>query len=375
VLALVWANSPWSAAYENVWSTTASLGIGDAALELDLRHWVNEAAMTIFFLVVGLEITRELTVGEMRDSRSIAAPAFGAVAGMIVPAITYLMFNPAGEAMRGWGIAMSTDTAFVVGVLALLGSRVPDRLRMFLLSLAIVDDICAITVMALFYTDELSLLALGFAAGILLLIACLRWAGVWRLSPYVLAGIALWLAVYESGVHATVAGVLLGLLVPVQPSSYRMRIHAKTRTPQELPSAQARHTTLTMRAAISPNARLQFMLHPWSAFLVVPMFGLANAGIPVNADSLRAAAASPVAIGIAVALVVGKTAGITLGTWIALRSGLGVLPGGLRYSHLVGGAALSGIGFTIALLIANLAFTGSSYLRVGGEDTPSRVMR
>lgn len=157
--------------------------------------------------------------------------------------------------------------------------------------------------MALFYTDELSLLALGFAAGILLLIACLRWAGVWRLSPYVPAGIALWLAVHESGVHATVAGVLLGLLVPVQPSSYRKRIHAKTRTPQELPSAQARHTTLTMRAAISPNARLQYMLHPWSAFLVVPMFGLANAGILVNADSLRAAAASPVAIGIAVALI------------------------------------------------------------------------
>src|SRR3954451_24112702 len=199
VLALAWANSPWAAAYESFWSTPASIGVGSAELTLDLQHWVNDAAMALFFLVVGLEITREVATGELRDRRSIAAPALGAVGGLVTPALVYLAFNPSGPDSAGWGVVMSTDTAFVLGILALFGPRCPDRLRLFLLTLAIVDDIGAIGVMAVFYSDELVPAALVVAALLIVGLLALRWLGVWRLTPYVLTGIALWLAVQKSG--------------------------------------------------------------------------------------------------------------------------------------------------------------------------------
>jgi Na+:H+ antiporter, NhaA family len=359
VLALVWANSPWSAAYDAFWATPASIGIGDLTLSLDLRDWVNDAAMALFFLVVGLEVTREVTTGELRDRRNVAAPALGALGGLVVPALLYLAFNPSGPASAGWGIVMSTDTAFVLGVLALFGPRCPDRMRLFLLTLAIVDDIGAISVMALFYSGDLHVPALLVSAVLVAALVALRWAGVWRLTPYVLTGIALWLAVHESGVHGTLAGVVLGLLLPSRPADPEdvERTGTYGRALREQPDAErARLAGLAVAATVSANARLLHHLHRWTAYLVVPVFGLANAGVPLDAETLRTALTSPVTIGVCVALVVGNAVGITAGAAVALRTGWGVLPGGVRWSHLMAGATLAGIGFTISLFIADLAF-------------------
>ena len=360
VVALVWANSPWSASYTAFWSTEATIGVGDLHLTLDLRHWVNDAAMALFFLVVGLEITREVSVGELRDRRNVAAPALGALGGLLVPAGIYLAFNHSGPASAGWGIVMSTDTAFVLGILALFGPRCPDRLRLFLLTLAIVDDIGAITVMALFYTDDLDLTALAVAGVLVLILLGLRWLGVWRLTPYVLVGIALWVAVQASGVHPTLAGVIVGLLLPAGPPEPYIveRTREYGQALREAPDAErARLAALAALATVPAGARLLFVLHRWTAYGVVPVFGLANAGVSLDAETLRTAATSPVTIGVAVALLVGNAVGITAGTAIALRTGLGVLPGGVRWSHLMAGATLAGIGFTIALFITDLAFS------------------
>jgi NhaA family Na+:H+ antiporter len=360
VLALAWANSPWSGAYESFWTTPASIGVGGAELTLDLRHWVNDAAMALFFLVVGLEITREVSVGELRDRRNVAAPALGALGGLAVPALVYLAFNPSGPASAGWGVVMSTDTAFVLGILALFGPRCPDRLRLFLLTLAIVDDIGAISVMALFYSGDLDIGPLVVAAVLVAVLLGLRWAGVWRLTPYVLVGIALWLAVHESGVHGTLAGVAVGLLLPSkEPGPEQLeRTRSYGRALREQPdAARARFAGLAAAATVPANARLQQSLHKWTAYGVVPVFGLANAGVSLDAETLRAAATSPVTIGIWVALVLGNALGITAGTAVALRTGWGVLPGAVRWSHLMAGATLAGIGFTISLFITDLAFS------------------
>jgi Na+/H+ antiporter NhaA len=359
VLALVWANSPWAGAYTAFWSTPASVSLGGAELTLDLRHWVNDAAMALFFLVVGLEITREVSTGELRDRRNVAAPALGALGGLAVPALIYLAFNPSGPASAGWGIVMSTDTAFVLGILALFGPRCPDRLRLFLLTLAIVDDIGAISVMALFYSGDLHLSALAVAAVLVAALAALRWAGVWRLPPYVLVGVLLWLAVHESGVHGTLAGVAVGLLVPSRPPDVDQLERTRTygRALRERPDAErARLAALSAAATVPANARLLQNMHRWTAYGVVPVFGLANAGVSLDAQTLREAATSSVTIGVWLALVVGNAIGITAGTWVALRTGWGVLPGGVRWSHLMAGATLAGIGFTISLFITDLAF-------------------
>ena len=357
--ALLWANSPWSGSYAAFWATPASIGVGDLALTMDLEHWVNDAAMALFFLVVGLEITREVSTGELRDRRNLAAPALGALGGLVVPAAVYLAFNASGPASAGWGIVMSTDTAFVLGILALFGPRCPDRLRLFLLTLAIVDDIGAISVMALFYSDDLDLTALLVAGALIAVLLGLRWAGVWRLTPYVVTGIALWLAVHASGVHATLAGVLVGLLLPSTPPGPEVldRTRDFGRALREAPDAERAHqTALAAKATVAAGARLQQALHRWTAYVVVPVFGLANAGVPLDLDTLRTAATSPVTLGIVTALVVGKTIGITAGTALALRTGWGILPGGVRWSHLLAGATLAGIGFTISLFITDLAF-------------------
>jgi Na+/H+ antiporter NhaA len=360
VLALAWANSPWSASYDSFWTTQASISIGGAELSLDLRHWVNDAAMALFFLVVGLEITREVSVGELRDRRNVAAPALGALGGLMVPAVIYLAVNHSGPASAGWGIVMSTDTAFVLGILALFGPRCPDRLRLFLLTLAIVDDIGAISVMALFYTDDLHVGALVVAAGLVAVLAGLRWAGVWRLTPYVLVGVALWLAVQSSGVHPTLAGVLVGLLLPARPPHPDVveRTREYGQALREAPDAErARLAALSAHATVPPGPRLLHTMHRWTAYAVVPVFGLANAGVPLDGETLRTAATSPVTLGVALALLVGNAVGITTGTAVALRTGLGILPGGVRWSHLMAGATLAGIGFTIALFITDLAFS------------------
>jgi Na+:H+ antiporter, NhaA family len=359
VLALVWANSPWADSYETLWHTPAAITVGNFAVELDLQHWINDAAMSLFFLVVGLEISRELTTGEFTDRRLVVVPALGALGGVLVPALIYLAFNPSGETARGWGIAMSSDTAFVIGVLALFGPRCPDRLRLFLLALAIVDDVAAIGVMAVFYTDHVSVPALIVVAGILVGLLGLRQVGIRRPVWYVVPGVALWLAVYESGIHPTLAGVLLGVIIPTRPAprctpgSMTEQIRALLEHPT---AGGARKAVLAAQSAVSPNERIQHALHPWTSYVVVPIFGLANAGVSLGAEALRAAAESSVTWGLIVALVVGNTIGITVGATIALRTGLGDLPGRVRYGHLLGGAALCGIGFTIALFITGLAF-------------------
>jgi len=358
VAALVWANLP-GGGYESFWHTEASIRIGDASLALDLRHWVNDAAMALFFLAVGLEISREVSVGELHNPRAVFVPVLGAIGGIVLPALVFFAFNPSGPAAHGWGIPVSTDTAFVVGILALFGPRCPDQLRLFLLTLAIADDIGAITIMAVFYSDNVSMPALILAALFVVVLVMLRWVGVWQLRLYVVAGLGLWGAVYASGVHATLAGVILGLLVPATPvepaQRERLRFYGRA-VIERADATRARLAVLATRATVPANDRLQEALHPISAFLVVPIFGLANAGVRLDMETLRRAATSPLTIGIIVALLVGKTVGIGAGSAIALRTRLGDLPGRVRYGHLIGGGLLAGIGFTISLFITDLAF-------------------
>jgi len=358
VAALVWANIP-GGHYEWVWTTEASIRLGDWGITLDLRHWINDAAMAIFFLTVGLEINREVTVGELRRGRYVLAPVFGAAGGVIVPALVYYAFNAGTPAEHGWGIPISTDTAFLLGILALFGPRCPDQLRLFFLTLAIVDDIVAILVMAIFYTPDLRMVPLIVAVALAVLLFVLRWTGVWQLRLYAVVGVALWVAVYESGIHPTLAGVVIGLLVPATPVDPRLleflRFYGRGLI-ERADAQRARLTVQAARATVPANDRMQDALHPVSAYLIVPVFALSNAGVLINHESLSRAVSSPITIGIVVALVVGKTVGISLGTSIALWTKLGELPGRVRYGHLVGGAALAGIGFTIGLFITDLAF-------------------
>lgn len=359
VLALLWANSPWWRSYGDVWNAEVVVGIGGHLVGMDLLRVVNEGAMALFFLILGLEIARELTTGELRDRRTVLVPALGAVGGMLVPIGCYLAATWGSPDRHGWGIVMSSDTAFVLGVLALFGPRCPDQLRLFLLALAVVDDIGAITVMAVFYTEHVRLVPLVLAGVLVVAILALRWLGVWRLAPYIALAVLLWVAVYRSGVHPTLAGVLVGLLISARPSRreqvQRLTVYGRALIEEQTPQ-RARLAVQAASAAVSPSERLQDVLHPWSAYLVVPAFGLANAGVHLSPALLHEAATSRLTLGIAGALVVGNAIGITGFSTAALRLGLGELPGRVRYSHLAGGALLAGIGFTISLFITDLAF-------------------
>jgi Na+/H+ antiporter NhaA len=359
LVALAWANSPLSDAYEDLWSTTATIGIGSADITEDLRHWVNDGLMVFFFYVVGLEIRRELALGELRDRRTAGIPAVAALAGMVTPALLYLAINAGGEGAHGWGIVMATDIAFVLGALALMGPSCPPRIRVFLLTLAIVDDIGAIVVIALVYSEGIDVTALAAAAGILVAIGLLRRVRVWRGPAYFVAGLALWVAMQQSGVHPTIAGVLLGLLTAVHPPrrSAVERATVLTRSFRQDPSpAQARSAILGVGAAISPNERLQEALHPWTSYVIVPIFALANAGVALDGDAIQRALRSPITIGVVVGLVAGKALGISLSSLVALRLRVGVLPRGVGRRHLPGAAALAGIGFTVSLFVCDLAF-------------------
>ncbi len=358
VVALVWANSPFGDSYERLWATEAGIRVGGFELVMDLRHWVDDGLMALFFLVVGLEVTREVTVGELRDRRTIGVPVLAALGGMILPALIFVAINAGGAGVRGWGIAMATDIAFVLGALALLGPRCPDQLRLFLLTVAIVDDIGAILVIAVFYSEDIALGPLLVATVLVGALLALRYLRIWRSPAYIAVGLALWLAVHESGVHATIAGVLFGLLIATRAPAPSTEVDMYARALAEDPATpeQARLTRLAATATISPNERIQYALHPWTSRLIVPVFALANAGVRLDGDTLRQAATSPVTIGIVVALVVGKSVGITGSTLLALRLRVGVLAGDIRRGQLVGGATLAGIGFTVALFIADLAF-------------------
>ena len=356
-VALVWANSPWRGAYETLWHTDAGVGIGRWTLELDLRHWVNEGLMAVFFLVVGLEVKREFLQGELRDRRKAALPVVAAVGGMVVPALLYTLFNLSGDAGGGWGIPMATDIAFALGVLAVVAPNLPGTLRIFLLALAIVDDLGAIVVIAVFYSGALDWAWLGAAAAITALVYGLRRAGVGMTPLFGMLGVALWIAVHGSGVHSTIAGVVMGLLAPAAPRLTReIALSRADELIDVFTPAAARHTSRLARLAVSELEWIQHSLHPVSSLFIVPVFALANAGVEFSRGDIADAASSPVALGVLVGLVVGKTLGITGAAWIACRLGIAELSPDVRWRQLAGVAALGGIGFTVSLFITDLAF-------------------
>ena len=330
--ALVWANSPFADSYESFWGTDLRLPLGDLGLPQDVRHWINEGLMTFFFFVVSLEIKRELVTGELSDRRKALIPVIAAVGGMVIPGVVYVAFNPSGAAAGGWGIPMATDIAFAMGVLALLAHRVPTGLKVFLLSLAIVDDIGAILVIGLFYSEGLSVVWLFAAASLLALVALLKKMRVDRLPVYALVGIALWLVTLQAGVHATIAGVAVGFLAPARPGRFGPRY-----------------------AEVSVAERLERLLHPWTSYAVIPLFALANAGIELSRESFGNLTTN-LALGVVGGLVVGKVVGISGATWLAVRLGLGRLPDGVRWRHILGASSLAGMGFTVSLFITALAF-------------------
>jgi NhaA family Na+:H+ antiporter len=366
IVAIAWASSPWRSSYEELWSQRLTLGLGGWSISEDLRHWVNEGLMSLFFLVVGLEIKRELLTGELRDPRTAALPVIAAIGGMVVPAVLYVSLSGGGVAARGWGVPMATDIAFAVGVLTIAARSAPAGLKSFLLTLAIVDDIGAILVIAIFYSGEISWPAIGVAVGLCGAIVALQRIQVRAAAVYVALGTAVWLAAADSGVHPTIAGVALGLLTPAVPfqrpravSEEAHRVADLTVDDPHPPDADAHHwlgLTALSREAVSPLARVEHLLHPWTSFLVIPLFALANAGIPLSVRAIGDALSSSVTLGIASALVVGKMAGITLASLVAVRTGVGLLPEGVETRHLLGVGAVAGIGFTVSIFIAELAF-------------------
>ncbi len=343
VAALVWANSPWPGSYESLWHTKIAVSIGSIDLTEDLRGWVNDGMMALFFFVVGLEIKRELVSGELNDFRKAAVPVIAALGGMIVPALIYAAFNAGEPSFHGWGIPMATDIAFAVGVLALVGRSLPSGLRVFLLSLAIVDDIGAIVVIAVFYTADISVPWLALAGTGLLAIVLLRGIRVWWTPIYVVVGTMVWFATFESGVHATIAGVALGLLAPAR-------------------AAEKRGAPDVFEETVSVAERIGSFLHPYTSFLIIPLFAFANAGVVLDAGTFGDALSSPVTLGVVVGLVAGKLVGISLFSWLAVRSGLGSLPENSTWSQMVGIAGLAGIGFTVSLFISGLAFREDDFV-------------
>ncbi|MGY1823957.1 Na+/H+ antiporter NhaA [Geodermatophilus sp. SYSU D00079] len=358
VVALLWANSPMGETYDAFWHTEFAVRVGGAELALDLQHWVNDGLMVFFFFVVGLEIKRELVMGELTDRRRAAVPALAAVTGLAVPALVYVLFNLGGPAVSAWGVVISTDTAFLLGVLALVGPACPAQLRLFLLTLAIADDVGALSVIALFYTDDLAIGPLALAVLGLALMAGLRYLNVWRGPAYLVLGVAVWIAMYASGVHPTLAGVVIALFTPAYPARVAEVEDAArlTRAYRQSPNPEfARAARLSIDRSVSASERLQQLWQPWTSFVIVPVFALANAGVVLSGETLRAALTSPVTLGVVGGLVAGKLLGILLGTLLAVRGGFGELAPGLTGWQLAGGAALSGIGFTISLFIVDLA--------------------
>jgi NhaA family Na+:H+ antiporter len=370
--ALLWANSPWGASYDRLWSTELTLGTVQFHLTASLRHWVNDGLMAIFFLVVGLEIKRELLVGELASPRRAALPAIAAIGGVLVPAGIYSVLNRGMPGEQGWGIPMATDIAFALGILALLGDRIPLGLKVFLAALAIVDDLVAVLVIAIFYSGPVHGEALVLAAVILAGLIAANHLHVRHPVVYAVLGLALWVAVFESGIHATVAGVLLALTIPartrIDPDAFVARgrellgvfegagAHGTsilTNGPRQEALAEMEDA---VEAAGAPLHRLEHVLHPWVAFAIVPLFALANAGVRIEGD-FAAAFANHLTMGVVLGLVVGKPLGVMLGAWLAVRSGATDLPEGVRWRQVYGVAWLAGIGFTMALFVADLAFS------------------
>ena len=362
IVALIWANSPWSDLYHDILELHLVIDFGGThILDESVEHLINDGLMAIFFFVVGLEIKRELVAGELRDPRAAALPTIAAIGGMVVPALLFFMLNTSSPEAKGWGIPMATDIAFALGVMSLLGKRVPTQLKLFLLALAIVDDVGAIAVIAIFYTASINTPWLLTAAALLVLVFVMQKAKIWYTPVYFVVGTVIWYAVLESGVHATIAGVALGLLTPATPLQKAVKpedVVGSVVDPDDLNAASARRASLYVRESVSVAERLETLIHPFSSFIILPLFALANAGITLSRDGISDAATSTVTLGIVLGLVVGKTVGVTLFTWIAVKSGISTLPRNVTWSQVVAVSMLAGIGFTVALFITGLAYEG-----------------
>ena len=370
LLAIAWANSPWSASYHHLWEETyLAVDLGFLEIRENLRHWINDGLMAIFFFVVGLEVKHEVVEGELSTTKRAALPALAALGGMIAPAAVYVALNAGGDHANGWGVPMATDIAFALGVVALAGDRLPFQARVFLLALAAVDDIGAILAIAVFYSSDISFYALGVAAALLAVLAAFRALDVRNVAFYWIVGIAVWLAVFESGVHATIAGVALGLLTPSRPFAPLERFGeamadlgprfdeaVKAGRNEEAETILGRVEALTLETE-APLARHMRQIHPASSFLILPLFALANAGVEISGHALGEAATSPVTWGIIAGLIGGKVIGILGASWLAVKSGVAELPPGVGWVQVLGLAVTAGIGFTVALFIAELAFS------------------
>jgi len=371
ILALFLANSPWSQAYFHLWETDVTFGSEAFGLTKSLHHWINDGLMAVFFFVVGLEIKREFLAGELADAKRAALPIAAALGGMLVPALIFYLINPSGAAVHGWGIPMATDIAFALGIIALLGSRINRSLAIFLTALAIVDDLGAVVVIAIFYTSELNLLALGLGALCLAILIFGNRLDIQHPNFYALVGLALWIALLKSGIHASVAGVLIGATIPVRPrhshddfiqSAEQLldRYKGMERTPGPFHQETKLGTLLALEHithnAMSPLQRMEHEMNHWVIFGVMPIFALANAGISLSLPDLAAAFTNPVTYGVAFGLLIGKPLGITLFTWLAVRSGIALLPQGVRWQEILGISMLGGIGFTMSIFITNLAY-------------------
>jgi NhaA family Na+:H+ antiporter len=373
-VALIIANSPLREGYEHLIHTTISLKIGPWVMERSLAHWINEGLMTLFFFVVGLEIKREILAGELADFRRASLPIVAAIGGMVTPALIYYLINPSGEAARGWGIPMATDIAFCVATLVILGRRVPKSLMVFLVALAIVDDIGAVMVIALFYTQELDMGALIMAGLMLMALLALNRVGVRRTLPYFLAGSALWLALFYSGVHATIAGVLAAFSIPAR-AKYRPRLfsikmeellerYEDTIRPEKTVLTNIeQHSVLralddNLHNAEAPLQRMEDNLHLWVALVIIPAFALTNAGIPLDLTTFKTAIEHPVSLGVLLGLLLGKPLGITSFSLLAYKLGIVRLSRGMNIRHVIGVGFLGGIGFTLSIFIADLSFVG-----------------
>jgi len=377
VVALIWANSGWSQSYFDLWQTRVGFTFGGFSLYKSLEHWINDGLMAVFFFTVGLEIKREILAGELDSLRKAVGPVGAALGGMAVPAAIYLAVNAGSASARGWAVPMATDIAFALGVLSLLGKRVPLTLKVFLTAVAIVDDLGAVVVIAVFYTNQISAPHLLAGAAILALLLGMNAAGVRRASPYALLAFLLWIALLKSGLHATIAGVLAAWTIPARTRYTAPRFghtarkladafeHCPAPARKGFISKNQIHALEGLEQAAAragvPLQRLEHALHPWTAFAIMPIFALANAGVALNASPAQLIA-SPASLGVLLGLVIGKQLGVFAGAWLAIRSGLGHTPAGLNFRHLHGAAALSGIGFTMSIFIANLAFPDNQAL-------------
>ena len=376
IVALYIANSQWSEAYHRLLLLPFTIGVPGFELSKSIHHWINDGLMAMFFFVIGLELKREILVGELADPKQAMLPIVAAVGGMVVPVVLYMSINPEGHTFDGWGIPMATDIAFALGALALLGKRIPNNLLTFLVALAIVDDLGAVIVIAVFYTETISLSALVTAVCVLLLLIALNLGGIRKPLPYVLLGIILWIAMLKSGVHATLAGIFLAFTIPMQPkyNPVRFLTHINEMVDKIKSAYKGDGNIITndnlrsrvralgdgVRLVQAPAQVMERTMHLPSAYFIIPIFSLANAGVPIDWNSFDSVITHPVSMGIVAGLVLGKLIGIAGFSWLAVKFGFTVLPKDINFKHIIGVALMGGIGFTMSIFIAELGFAHSA---------------